>query len=129
MDKKSVKADRYADEARERWGDTDAYSESARRTADYTPGEWSELYSGLDSIMSGFAGLKDGGVSPDSEQAGLQVKALKDYITGRMYTCTDEILAGLGRMYVADERFTENIDRHGAGTAAYVSECIKSYCK
>ena len=45
-----------------------------------------------------------------------------------MYTCTDEILSGLGRLYVADERFTKNIDKHGEGTAEYVSACIKSYC-
>ena len=58
----------------------------------------------------------------------MQVEKLKQFITGRMYTCTDEILSGLGQMYVADERFTKNIDKHGEGTAAYVSECIKRCC-
>ena len=52
---------------------------------------------------------------------------LRALITDRMYTCTDEILSGLGQMYVADDRFMKNIDKHGEGTAAYVSECIKSY--
>ena len=118
----------YADEARERWGDTAAYKESERRTANYTANDWSELRAGMDAIMAGFAELKAKGVAPDDERARFQVEKLKQFITERMYTCTDEILSGLGQMYVADERFTKNIDKHGAGTAAYTAGCIKSYC-
>ena len=83
---------------------------------------------GMDAIMAGFAELKANGVAPHDESARLQVERLKGFITERMYTCTDEILSGLGQMYVADERFTKNIDKHGEGAAAYVSECIKRYC-
>lgn len=86
------------------------------------------LYDGIDAIMEGFAELKAEDISPDSEPARLQVKKLKQFITEKMYTCTDEILAGLGQMYVADERFTKNIDKHGEGTAEYIGECINSYC-
>lgn len=118
----------YADEARERWGDTEAYKESEQRTADYTANDWNDLSAVMDAIMAGFAELKAEGVAPDDERARLQVEKLKRFITERMYTCTDEILAGLGQMYVADERFTNNIDRHGEGTAAYTAKCIKSYC-
>jgi hypothetical protein len=78
--------------------------------------------------MAGFAELKADGASPDSEQSRRQVEKLKQFITEKMYTCTDEILAGLGQMYVADERFTKNIDKHGDGTAEYIGECINSYC-
>ena len=117
----------HENEVRERWGDTEAYKESARRTADYTAADWNELSAGLDAIMKGFAGLAAEGAAPDDEQACAQVEQLKQYITERMYTCTDEILSGLGDMYVADERFRKNIDRHGEGTAAYVGECIRSY--
>ena len=117
----------YADEARERWGDTAAYKESDRRTANYTADDWSKLSAGMDAIMADFAELKASGVSPDDEHTHLQVEKLKQFITERMYTCTDEILSGLGQMYVADERFTKNIDNHGDGTAAYVSACVKSY--
>lgn len=117
----------YKKEVRERWGDTEAYRESERRTANYTASDWSELTAGMDAIMSGFAELKTNGVAPGAAQARLQVEKLKQFITERMYTCTDEILSGLGQMYVADERFTKNIDKHGAGTAAYVSECIGCY--
>lgn len=119
----------YADEAYERWGDTEAYKESKRRTAGYTQRDWNALYDGMDAIMEGFAELKAEGISSDSEPACLQVKKLKQFITEKMYTCTDEILAGLGQLYIADERFKKNIDKHGKGTAAYISECIKSYVK
>ena len=118
----------YAKEVRERWGDTEAYKENERRTANYTASDWSELSAGMDKIMAGFAELKAEGVFPDAEPARMQVKKLKLFISDRMYTCTDEVLSGLGQMYVADDRFTKNIDKHGEDTAAYISECIKSYC-
>ena len=120
--------DKYTDEVRERWGDTEAYKESQRRTANYTSDDWSELSAEMEAIMAGFADLKAEGVAPDDERARLQVEKLKAFITERMYTCTDDILSGLGQMYVADERFTKNIDKHGEGAAAYVSACIKNYC-
>lgn len=119
----------YAKEARERWGDTAAYKESERRTANYTADDWSKLSAGMDAIMEGFAKLNARGVAPDHEKPRLQVRKLRQFITERLYTCTDEILSGLGQMYVTDDRFTKNIDKHGEGTAAYVSECIKNYCR
>lgn len=118
----------YANEVRERWGNTEAYKESEQRISNYTATDWSELAAGMDAIMAGFAELKVSGVAPAEEPARLQVEKLKQFITDRMYACTDEILAGLGQMYVADDRFTKNIDKHGDGTAVYISECIKSYC-
>ena len=57
------------------------------------------------------------------------MKELQNYITENYYTCTDEILAGLGQMYVADERFKNNIDKHAPGTAAFISESIAAYCE
>ena len=118
----------YENEARKRWGDTGAYKESERRTADYDLADWSELSAGMDAFMAGFAELKGSGAAPGDEPARLQVEQLKQFITNKMYTCTDEILSGLGQLYVADERFTKNIDKHGEGTAEYVSASIKSYC-
>ena len=119
--------ERYADEARGRYGDTDAYKEYERRAADFKAEDRKALSDGMDEIMHGFARLKNKGAAPSDEQARLQVEKLRQFITERMYNCTDEILAGLGQMYVGDERFTANIDRHGAGTAAYISECIKVF--
>lgn len=116
---------RYEKEVRERWGDTGAFKESERRTANYTATDWSELSAGMDAIMAEFAELKADGVASDDERARLQVEKLKRFITDRMYTCTDEILSGLGQMYVADDRFKKNINKHGEGTAEYISECIQ----
>lgn len=119
----------YADEARALWGDTDAFKESERRTAGYTADDWSVLHDSMDAILEGFAKLNERGVAPDHEKPRLQVRKLQQFISDHMYNCTDEILKGLGEMYVADERFKKNIDRHGDGTAAYLSACIKSYCE
>lgn len=119
----------YADEARALWGDTDAFKESERRAAGYTADDWSAMHDSMDAILEGFAKLNERGVAPDHEKPRLQVRKLQQFISDHMYNCTDEILKGLGEMYVADERFKKNIDRHGDGTAAYLSACIKSYCE
>ena len=119
----------YSDEARALWGDTDAFKESERRTAGYTADDWSAMHDSMDAILEGFAKLNERGVAPDHEKPRLQVRKLQQFISDHMYNCTDEILKGLGEMYVADERFKKNIDRHGDGTAAYLSACIKSYCE
>ena len=119
----------FEDEARERWGDTEAYKESERRTVNYTQSDWNALYDGMDDIMAGFAELKAESVSPDSEKARMQVEKLRQFITENMYICSDDILSGLGQMYVADERFKKNIDRHGEGTAEFIGKAIKEYGK
>lgn len=72
---------------------------------------------------------KVSGSSPKSEEAQELVRKLQNFITEKYYNCTDEILFGLGRMYVLDERFTENIDKAGGkGTAEFVSEAIAACC-
>ena len=119
--------DKYIREARKRWGDTKAYKESERRTANYSQNDWDKLSAGMDEIMAGFAQLKATGTAPDDEPARRQVEKLKQFITDKMYNCTDDILRGLGQIYVADERFTNSIDKHGQGTAEYACECIKKY--
>ena len=69
------------------------------------------------------------GEKPSSEEAQSLVEKLQKHITDHFYTCTKEILAGLGVMYVADERFQKNIDKHADGTAAFAGEAIAIYCK
>lgn len=119
----------YADEAKQRWGNTDAYKESEQKTADYSADKWNDVNAGLNAVLVEFAvALKDG-ATPESETAQSLVRKLQQYITDNFYTCTNEILAGLGQMYVADERFKTNIDRNGAGTAEFISEAIRIYCK
>ena len=115
---------KYAEEARLRWGNTEAYKESQQRNTDF-----SKAAALLDAVFEDFAELNRSGISPDDEPAKVQVEKLQQCITDNFYTCSGEILAGLGQMYVADERFKTNIDKHGEGTAEYVSACIKSYCE
>ena len=80
------------------------------------------------TVLAQFATCMKAGHSADSNEAQALVKELQNEITKNYYTCTDEILAGLGKMYVADERFKNNIDRHAPGTAAFVSAAIATYC-
>ncbi len=117
----------YEEEAKKRWGETDAYKEHQEKTKGYSKEKWQEANAGLDAIFEEFANCKAGGATPNSKEAKDLVEKLQNYITKQYYTCTDEILAGLGQMYVADERFRKNIDKHGEGTAAFVSEAIEKY--
>ena len=117
----------YETEARERWGDTDAYSEHEQKTKNYTKEKWAETNDGLMAIFAEFSACKNRGVSADSAEAQALVAKLQAYITANYYTCTDEILAGLGKMYVADERFKKNIDKHGEETAEFAAEGIRIY--
>ena len=116
----------YADEARERWGDTQAYKESERRAASRTRAQEDEALAEMDAILEAFANARD--QRAEGEQAQALVSRLQAHITARYYDCTDEILAGLGAMYVQDERFRKNIDRFGEGTAAFMSRAIAHHC-
>ena len=118
----------YEDEAKQRWGDTDAYKESQAKTADYSKDKWNDVLGGLNGVFAEFTACRNGGDSADSETAQQLVKKLQDYITAHFYHCTNDILSGLGQMYVCDERFKQNIDSHGEGTAEFVFEAIKIHC-
>ena len=117
----------YKTEARSRWGDTDAYREHEQKTKNYTKEKWAEANDGLMAIFAEFAACKNSGVSADSAETQALVTKLQAHITANYYTCTDEILAGLGKMYVCDERFKKNIDKYGDGTAEFAAEGIGIY--
>ena len=117
----------YFNETRERWGDTSAYREHTVKTKNYTKEKWSEANDGLMAIFAEFAECKVNGASADSAEAQALAAKLQAHITANYYTCTDEILAGLGTMYVADERFKKNIDKYGEGTAEFAAEGIRIY--
>ena len=121
--------EKFNSEALDRWGNTEAYHEHIEKTKNYSNEKWSEANDRLMSIFSEFAELKNSGVTADSAEAQALVAGLQAYITDNYYTCTDEILAGLGKMYACDERFKNNIDKNGAGTANFVSSAIQIYCK
>ena len=119
----------YDLESKQRWGKTDAYKEYESKTANYTEDKWKEASDALSAVFAKFAECKNSGHTADSNEAQALVKELQNHITENYYTCTNEILAGLGQMYIADERFKNNIDKHTPGTAYFISEAIKEYCK
>ena len=118
--------ERYGREAQERWGGTDAYRESAKRTAAYTPEDWARIKAEQEAVYGDFIAAMDKGC--ESAEAQAAVKRLQKCLNDNFYNCTDEILAGLGQMYVSDERFTKNIDRHKEGLAAFISASISGFC-
>ena len=117
----------YEIEVRERYGDTAAYREHEQKTKSYTKEKWVEANDGLMAILGEFAACKDSGARADSAEAQALVAKLQEYITENYYTCTNEILAGLGKMYIAVERFMKNIDKSGVGTAEFAAEGIRIY--
>ena len=119
----------YETEARERYGNTAVYREHEQKTKNYTKEKWAEANDGLMAIFVEFAACKQNGASANSAEAQALVAKLQAHITANYYTCTDEILAGLGKMYVADERFKKNIDKYGEGTAEFAAEAIAVYCR
>lgn len=118
----TAKMDQYAAEAKKKWGSTDAYKEYEKKAPKQDAGE---------ALMARFAEVgKIRHLSPDSAEAQAAVAGIQAFITEHYYTCTKQILAGLGQMYVADERFKANIDAAGGeGCAEFVSRAIEIYCK
>lgn len=118
--------EQYAEEVRERWGDTAAFREEQEKTNKYDGIKWNAVNGEGAALMRAFAEQRN--ESPSGEVAQKLVRRWKDYITENFYHCTDEILAGLGAMYVGDPRFTQNIDKNGPGTAAFMAKAIDAYC-
>jgi hypothetical protein len=119
----------YDLEAKRRFGKSYAYKEYEEKTADYTKDNWQEVNDGLMTILADFAKCMKDGHKADSDEAQALVRKLQNYITDNYYTCTNEILASLGQMYVADERFKNNIDKHAIGTASFIRQATAIYCK
>lgn len=116
--------ERYRAEAKAKWGDTEAYREYEQRAA--RP-DWNGGAEGLMALFAELGAVRQ--LPPDAEAVRERIAALQRFITEHYYTCTDDILGGLGRMYALDERFRKNIDEAGGdGTAAFVSRAIAAYC-
>lgn len=119
--------EQYAAEAKERWGESEAYQESARRDAGRTKADRDAIQQASEDVIRAFAALV--GVNASDARVQSLVQRWQSFITAHYYNCTNEILAGLGQMYVADERFQNNLDAFGAGTAKLMSDAIAVYCK
>lgn len=117
------KLEQYAAEVKERWGNTAAYQESAQRPA----AEQKDAAAGLMAQFARMGRLRTG--DPAGQEAQAAVRELQQFITKHFYTCTPEILAGLGQMYTADDRFRASIDAAGGeGTADFAGKAITVYC-
>ena len=116
-------------EIRSRWGNTDAYPEHEQKTKNYTKEKWAEANEGLMAIFAEFAACNQSGADANSNEEQALVAKFQSHITANYYTCTDEILADLGKMYIADERFKKNIDKYGDGTAEFASKAITAFCQ
>ena len=118
--------DDHAAEAQERWGDTDAWAQSQRRTSAYTKEDWQQIQADEAELYHAFAALDDAGVDPASTEAMDLAERHRAHISRWYYDCTIEIHEGLGQMYVTDQRFTDTIDDSvdHPGLATYMSEAM-----
>lgn len=114
---------KYAEEARQRWGQTDAYKESQNRAAKYTKEDWAKISTEVNAIYSKVAVLMDAKEPEDPEVQEL-VRQWQEHISTYFYHCPPEMLRGLGDLYVSDERFTKNIDKYRAGLAAFLRDAM-----
>jgi len=115
---------RYEDEVRERWGDQDAYKESARRTKGYTEEDWSRIKAETHELMDRVAEQVARGANPTDEAAMDLAEEHRLQIDRFYYPCDRAMHAGLGQMYTADARFKANLDRHGDGVAEFLASAI-----
>ena len=122
------KIDDYSARAKEKWGSTDAYKEYEQKTAGQSKADARSAAEGLMDIFRELGLIRT--ASPASDEAQALIKKLQDYITAHYYTCTSQILRGLGQMYAAGGEMTENIDNAGGeGTAVFAKDAIEIYCK
>ena len=118
--------DQYEEEVQERWGETDAYAQSKRRTSSYTKEDWVRIKAEGEDVEARFAAALAAGVPADSEQAMDVAEEHRQQISRNFYDCPPEMHAGLGRMYVEDERFTAHYEKRAPGLAQYVSTAVQA---
>ena len=114
----------YEEEAKERWGESDAFKQSVQRTSGYTKDDWVTIGAENDAINQSFLALMAADTPADDPAAMDVAEQHRAHITKWYYDCSIEIHAGLGQMYTADVRFKENIDKAGEGLAEYMSAAI-----
>lgn len=116
----------YADEAEERWGDTDAYKESRRRMKNYDKADWAAIQAEGDDIMQRFVALLASGASPEGEEAMAVAEEHRQHIGLRYYDCPPLMHAGLADMYEADPRFGEHFEKYAEGLTGFVATAIRA---
>jgi len=118
--------EKYADEVKQKYGKTNAYKESQRKTSKYTKNDWDIIIKSQNEIYIKLADLMDKGI--ENEEVQKVVGEWRQHINNNFYTCSAEIFRGLAQMYIYDERFTNNIDKIKPGLATFLSESMEVYC-
>ena len=116
--------DQHSIEAQRKWGNTQAFAISKKRTSSYTKEDWKRIHNEATSLYQAFYALSD----VHSSKAMELVAQWQAHISMYYYPCSLDILEGLGKMYIEDDRFTASIDAHGEGTAQKISLAIALYC-
>jgi len=117
----------YEAEARERWGETDAYKESAHRTARYTKDDWKRIMAQQKAVTDGYVQRMEAGDAPDSPAVFEVVERHLASITDNFYTLPGEMFGDLADMWVTDQRFTKNIDKAKPGLAQFQHDAVKAW--
>ncbi len=115
----------FSKEVEDRWGKSAPYEESKRRTGKYSVEDWKRIKQEENEIIQSFSSISH--LDPSSVESQELVKRWQDHISLNFYECTNEILKGLGQMYIQDERFSATMDRYKEGTAHFISRAIENY--
>jgi DNA-binding transcriptional MerR regulator len=119
----------YEEEVKERWGRTDSYAESKRRTSRYTKDDWQRMRQEAEAIAQELADAFGAGVRAKDARATDLAERHREHIDRWFYPCSREMHVGLGEMYVADPRFAEHYDRRKPGLSQFVCDAIKANAK
>ena len=117
----------YSQEVKEKYGNTSSYQEYTEKTKNYSKEKWNDLANQMNNIFQEFAFYKKEGYDNDSKEVQNLVKKLQNFISENYYLCTNEILVSLGKMYVEDICFKNNIDKYQEGTALFISSAINIF--
>lgn len=117
---------KYEEEVKNRWGETNSFKESEKRTSKYNKDDWQRITIEMDSIYKKLSDNMDKNISDPIIQD--MIEAWRNHITNNFYNCDLEIFRGLAIMYVEDSRFTKNIDKYKTGLAKFLSDSMIYYC-
>lgn len=114
-----------AEEAESRWGSTDPWTQSRRRSSAYSKTDWTEIHNAFEANRSSFAELLSRGEPSDGHPAMSLAEEHRRLVSEWFYECEPQLHASLGELYTSDPRFTETFDQSAPGLARYVCD---AYC-
>lgn len=118
---------KYEAEAEQRWGETDAYKQSSKRTKSYTEDDWRQIHRESAEIDARLIELMDSNALAEDERVQKCIHDKRMHLNKYFYDCPVAMIGGLGQMYIDDPRFTKNIDKAREGLAAYMRDAMVYY--